>query len=79
MEGLEHLEIGGKPSRLSRRGFSRTLGAMVKTRVDGVCHAFTTLSDFAVSAEIEELAGLLAAPDRRRRLGENVREFYRTR
>ncbi len=35
-EGLEYLEIGGKPSLLSRRGFPGTLGAMGKTSVEDV-------------------------------------------
>ncbi len=35
-EGLEYLEIGGKPSLLSRKGFPGTLGAMGKTHVEDV-------------------------------------------
>jgi predicted TIM-barrel fold metal-dependent hydrolase len=35
-QGLEYLEIGGKPSLLSRKGFPGTLGAMGKTSVEDV-------------------------------------------
>ncbi|HTO71526.1 MAG TPA: amidohydrolase family protein [Myxococcota bacterium] len=35
-EGLEYLEIGGKPSQLARRGFPGTLGAMGKMHVEDV-------------------------------------------
>ena len=35
-EGLEYLEIGGKPSLLSRKGFPGTLGAMGKMHVEDV-------------------------------------------
>lgn len=33
-QGLEYLEIGGRPSQLSRRGFPGTLGKMGETRID---------------------------------------------
>ena len=35
-EGLEYLEIGGKPSLMSRKGFPGTLGAMGKMHVEDV-------------------------------------------
>jgi len=35
-EGLEYLEIGGKPSLLSSKGFPGTLGAMGKTEIEDV-------------------------------------------
>ncbi len=33
-DGLEYLEIGGRPSRMSNKGFPGTLGRMGETRVD---------------------------------------------
>jgi len=82
--GLEELQIGGERSRLSRRGFPSTLGAMGDPDLRGMqLDRFMWASDFphadhtpAYITNLDELAGALEEPSRRRFLGDNVRALY---
>ena len=72
--GLEYLEIGGRPSKRTRRGYPATLGRMGQKDLE----AFTPHPDHTGDylQALEEMVDAVPAPARAGLLGGNVRTAF---